>query len=239
MHEEYFRWYSPHIEKETEMLTFGYAGVPLIIFPTSMGRFYENKDFHLIDSISWFVNQGLVKVYCPDSFDNMSWYNKAIQPSWKVHNHICYEKMIMREVVEKATHDTGHYRVMTAGCSFGGFHAINIAFRNPHRFRNAISMGGAFDIKSFLWGHYDENCYFNNPVDYMYNLQYGHHYDYIKQMGIILASGEHDICKEDNLKLAGILQKNNIPHWLECNNGVGHDWGWWREQLPRFLGTIL
>lgn len=239
MYEQYHRWYSPYIERETEMLTFGYAGKPLIIFPTSMGRFFENKDFKLIDSIAWYIDNGLIKVYCPDSFDKMSWYNRSIPPPYKVLNHLAYERMIMHEVVERATYETGHYRVIAAGCSFGGFHALNIAFKNPHRFAYTISMSGAFDIKSFLDGYYDDNCYFNNPVDYMANMNHGQHYDMIREMGIILASGEHDACKGDNEYMSSLLRRNGIPHWFECNNGVGHDWGWWREMLPRFLGTIL
>jgi esterase/lipase superfamily enzyme len=238
MYEQYHRWYSPYIERETEMLTFGHAGIPLILFPTSMGSFFQNKDFGLVESLSWFVNNGLIKVYCPDSFDKMSWYNKHLPPPYKVLNHIAYERMIMHEVVERASYETGHYRVMTGGCSFGGYHCVNIAFRNPHRFSYTISMGGAFDIKSFLHGYYDENCYFNNPVDYMPNLNNGAYYEAVKNMGIILASGEWDICKGDNEYLSTILKRNAIPHWFECNQGVGHDWNWWREMLPRFLGII-
>jgi esterase/lipase superfamily enzyme len=31
-------------------------------------------------------------------------------------------------------------------------------------------MGGASNIKRFLDGYYDDNCYFNNPPDYLANL---------------------------------------------------------------------
>jgi esterase/lipase superfamily enzyme len=238
MYEQHHRWYSHHIERETDMLTFGYAGRPLIIFPTSMGRFFQNKDFKLIDSIAWFVDNGLVKVYCPDSFDNMSFYNRQIPPPYKILNHLAYERMILNEVVERATYETGHYRVMAAGCSFGGYHAANIAFKYPHRFSYMISMSGAFDIKPFMYGYYDNNVYFNNPIDYMANLNYGPVYDAIKNMGIILASGDWDPCKGDNQYMSSLLTRNGIPHWFECNQGVGHDWNWWCEMLPRFLGII-
>lgn len=240
MYEQYFKWYSPHIERDCEGLTFGHAGIPLILFPTSMGRYYENKDFKLVDSIAWFVDNGLIKVYCVDGFDKMSWYNRGIHPRHKVLNHLAYEKMILHEVIPKATYETGIHRVIAAGCSFGGFHALNIAFRHPHRFCYMISMSGAFDIKNFLNGYYDDDCYFNNPVDYVKNLKGGDTYNAIRNMGIILGTGEDDWqCKEQNKQMAGMLYDNGISYWLECNAGVGHDWNWWREMLPRYLGEVV
>lgn len=32
---------------------------------------------------------------------------------------------------------------------------------------HAISMSGAFAIRQFLQGYYDDNVYFNNSVDYL------------------------------------------------------------------------
>ena len=43
MNEHYFRWYSPWLSREFEMLAFGNAGgLPLIIFPTSFGSYHQN-----------------------------------------------------------------------------------------------------------------------------------------------------------------------------------------------------
>ena len=50
MKEEYFKWYSPNLNREVEMLVFGHAGYPVILFPTSMGSYQENKDQKLIES---------------------------------------------------------------------------------------------------------------------------------------------------------------------------------------------
>jgi esterase/lipase superfamily enzyme len=39
------------------MLVFGNGGGrPLILFPTSFGRYYQNRDFGLVDSIAWFID---------------------------------------------------------------------------------------------------------------------------------------------------------------------------------------
>ena len=66
MKEDHLRWYTQHLSREFEMLTFGHAGYPVIAFPTSLGRYYQNKDFHLIDSVAHLVDSGQVMIYCPD-----------------------------------------------------------------------------------------------------------------------------------------------------------------------------
>ncbi|MEZ7500271.1 hypothetical protein QO200_16165 [Flavobacterium sp. Arc3] len=55
MKEEYFKWYSPNLNKEIEMLVFGHSGYPVILFPTSMGSYHENKDMGLIESAKWYM----------------------------------------------------------------------------------------------------------------------------------------------------------------------------------------
>src|SRR5574338_1028153 len=105
MNEEYLKWHSDVIGKEFEMLTFGHAGIPVIIYPTSMGSYYQNRDFRLIEAVKWFVEQGLVKIYCPDSIDNDSFYNKNIHPAYRIANHNLYDRLILEEVVARASHD--------------------------------------------------------------------------------------------------------------------------------------
>ena len=48
MNREYHKWHSNDLGREMELLVFGHAGVPLLVFPTSMGRFYQYEDFGMI-----------------------------------------------------------------------------------------------------------------------------------------------------------------------------------------------
>jgi esterase/lipase superfamily enzyme len=61
--EQYVKWHSDILGRETEMLVFGEKGYPIIVFPTSMGRYFQNKDFKLIESVEWYVDNGYVKIY--------------------------------------------------------------------------------------------------------------------------------------------------------------------------------
>lgn len=216
------------------MLVFGDRGYPVVIFPTTMGRYFESKDFGLIESVAWFIDQGLVQIYCPDSFDKLSWYNKKIHPAQRVRNHIWYDKMATEEIVEKIRWNTGTGRVCVSGASFGGFHAANFAFKHPELVSHLFSMSGSFDIRQFMDDYYDDNVYFNNPVDFLPGLN---HPDLWK-MKIILGTSEWDICLDGNRKLSEILNSKGIEHWLDLRGWKAHDWPLWKEMLPHYLSLI-
>lgn len=237
--EKYYKWHSPNLGHETEMITFGHAGVPLILFPTSKGSYHENKDFGLVEAIYPFIATGHVKVYCVSSSDRESFYAYDIHPAHRIHNQECYDKMLLEEVLGQTFAETGHERVMVAGCSFGGYHAVNFAFRHPHRVSEVISMGGAFDIRQFFHGFYSEDVYFHNPVDFMPGLSDPFFLEPLHRMGIILGTGHEDICRGDNHRMAHILGLKGIPHWCDDRPGVGHDWPWWRVMLYEYLSLII
>ncbi len=238
MQEQYHKWYTQHLSRDFEMLVFGHAGFPLILFPTSKGKYYENKDHGLIESVASFIDEGKVKIYCPDGIDAMSWYNFIIHPADRVKTHIAYERTIINDVIEFAKFETGLAKVGLAGCSFGGYHAANLAFRHPDKIKYLFSMSGAFDIKEFIYGYYDDNCYFNNPPDYLPNLNDEWYLNNIKEMKIILGAGEKDLCLEENMRLSNILKEKNINHLLDIRPDAGHDWNWWREMFPQYLTKI-
>jgi esterase/lipase superfamily enzyme len=234
MNEEYKKWYSYNLNHDFEMLVFGHDGYPLILFPTSMGRYYEGKDFKMIESIRWFIDEGRIKVYCVDSIDALSWYNKSIHPEERVKNHICYDKLILEEVCGMARQETGHRKVMVAGCSFGGFHAINFAFRHPWLVSHVFSMSGAFDMRAQLEGFYNDDVYFNNPVDFVPN----DNNPELWNMRVVLGTSDRDICRADNERLSDILGEKGIGHWLDMRHNADHDWPIWREMLPQYLSEL-
>ena len=88
MTEQHVKWNSTTLNKEFEMLVFGEKGMPVIAFPTSMGRHFQNRDFKLIESVQKWIEAGDIKIYCPDGIDEQSWYNTKIHPADRVRNHL-------------------------------------------------------------------------------------------------------------------------------------------------------
>ena len=98
MNERYIKWYTPYLSREFEMLVFGNGGgLPLILFPTSGARYYENKDFGLVGSVVGYIDSGKITVYCPDAIDRESLYNKSIHPADRMRTHNAYENVVVHE----------------------------------------------------------------------------------------------------------------------------------------------
>lgn len=239
MKEEYHKWYSYHLNREFEMLVFGHSGHPIILFPTSHGRYYENKDHGLIASAAHLIELGKIKIYCPDGVDSDSWYNFSIHPADRVKTHIAYETLIINDVISYACHETGFDKVALAGCSFGGYHAANLAFKHPGLVDTVITMGGTFDLKEFIWGHYNDDFYFNNPLDYLTGLNDSFYLDEIKKMKIVFGIGTDDYYLGENRFISDILKGKGIDARLDVVPGEAHDWSEWKEMFPRYLSEIF
>ncbi len=233
MREHHLRWWTPWLSRDFDMLVFGEGGgLPLVLFPTSYGRYYQNKDFGLVESIRWFVDQGKVTVFCPDGIDGESWYNKGIHPADRIRTHEAYERVILNDVFDFARRACSAPRVAVGGASFGAFHAANVAFRHPAAVSHLFSLGGAFDVRQFLDGWYGDLAYFNNPPDFLQGCSDPWKYNH---MGIVLGTGEWDSCRDENFRLSEILQAKGIQHFLDDRKWCGHDWNWWCEMLPYYL----
>ena len=150
-----------------ELLVFGHGGVPVVVFPTSQGRFYEFEDRGMVGAIAHKIDNGEIQFYCLDSVDAESWYNRAVPPRWRIARHVQYDSYVIEEVLPLIRLKNWNPHLASLGCSFGGYHAVNIALRHPDRFTGFLSMSGAFDMSRFLNGYHDDDVYFNTPNSYL------------------------------------------------------------------------
>src|SRR5215210_2160671 len=82
--ENHVKWFSPRMRREMEMLVSGHAGAPVIVMPSSWGRFYEWKDFLMIDTLADKIDGGHIQLYGIDSFCAESWYSDQNPPPERV-----------------------------------------------------------------------------------------------------------------------------------------------------------
>jgi len=155
-----------------------------------------------------------------------------------------YDRYITDEVLPLIHKDSGNddVRPLTTGASLGAFLALNIYFKHPDLFRGVIAMSGGYDIKSYLDGYYDDNVYFNNPVDYLSNLSDEGILSILRQSNAItLMSGQGAYeAPERSREISDILKAKGIPHTLDLwGHDVNHDWPWWRKMLPHALGKLV
>ena len=190
-------------KRDMSLLQFGHAGRKILVFPTSQGRFFEYEDNKMIAAVADKLENGEIQIYCVDSVDGESWYNKQAHPYWRVQRHLQYERYIINDVFPLMWNRNWTPYTAVTGCSFGAYHAVNFAFRHPDMVNACVSMGGAFDIRQFLDGWYSEDVYFNNPPDYLANCTDGWRYNHMRT---VLATGEWDMCWERNEEFAAILR---------------------------------
>jgi esterase/lipase superfamily enzyme len=237
MNREYLKTYSWELGRDMEILQFGHSGTPLLAFPTSMGRFFDFEERGMIAALAPRIERGELHLFCADSVDSESWYNKNVHPRARVLRHLQYEGYLLHELLPLIHARNSTPRVAVTGCSFGGYHSMNFALKHPELVSQCVSMSGAFDIHQFLDGYYDDDCYFNCPPDFIPNLNDERYLSRFRQMRIVLGTGERDICLDENLRLSGILNSKNIPHWLDVwGDNTGHDWPWWQQMAIKFFG---
>ncbi|HTF67314.1 MAG TPA: hypothetical protein VK638_32005, partial [Edaphobacter sp.] len=90
MNREYHKWYSERLGRDMELLVFGHGGVPAIVFPSSQARFHEFEDRGMVASIGHKIDNGEIQLYCLDSLDAESWYNRNVPARWRVARQIQY-----------------------------------------------------------------------------------------------------------------------------------------------------
>ncbi|MBI3998423.1 MAG: esterase family protein [Armatimonadetes bacterium] len=234
MNREYSHWVSPNLGRSMETLVFGHAGAPVLVFPTTMGRFYQHEDFGVVAALTSKIDAGLIQLFCLDSVDAESWYNRAVPPRQRVLRHLDYERYILQEYLP-FIRQRNPGPLLVTGTSFGAYHAVNFAFRHPTQVAKLVAFSGRYDIKIFMDGHYDDDVYFNCPVDFLPNLTDEAYLEPLRRMKIALVCGEHDIALQSTRFISETLTARGVPNELAIWWGYTHDWPLWREAIPQYL----
>lgn len=219
-----------------EMLVFGHAGTPVLVFPTSGGRFFEFEDQGMVGALAGKIDAGQLQLFCVDSVNMESWYNRQVSPRRRIARHMQYEGYLLHEALPLIRQRNADAGLLALGCSFGGYHAVNLALRHPDLFSGFISLSGAFDLSGFLDGYYDRDCYFNLPTHYLPNLADPWYLDRFNRGTYVLASGWDDHCLEQNRSLDSILSSKRIAHQFhiwDAHNA--HDWPTWQQMARQYL----
>jgi esterase/lipase superfamily enzyme len=236
MKRAYHRWHSPSLNRDMELLVFGHAGARVLVFPTSMGRFFDWEDRGMIAALGEHLEHGWLQLFCLDSVDSESWYAKQRPPADRVRRHGQYDQYVLNEVLPFTARANANPFLIATGASFGAYHAVNFAFRHPELVGRVLGMSGLYDIKQFTDGWYDDNVYFNNPCDFVTQEHDPRRLEALRRMDIILAIGRDDPNCGNNQYLSAILWGKGIGNALRIWNGWAHDWPYWHDMIRLYIG---
>jgi esterase/lipase superfamily enzyme len=242
MNREYHKWHSIALQRDMELLVFGHGGRAVLFFPTRMARFFDYENWGIVDALRDRINNGELQLFCVDSIDNESFYNKRIHPADRINRHLAYEKYILNEVIPLIhTKNSGGY-MEVAGCSMGAYHAANMAFKHPRLFKRVICMSGRYDLTHSIQdfsdlfdGYSNQDIYFNMPQQFLANLSDKALLQSIREMEIILAIGETDPFINDNHYFNQLLWAKGIPNQFYVWHGYAHRPKYWQHMVKLYL----
>ena len=107
MRRDYHRWFAQALGRDMELLTFGHAGQPFIVFPTSEAAFYEYEDRGMVEAIADKIEVGAMQLCCVSTVDAESFFARGIGPRDRVARYLAYERYLMTDVVSFVQHGSG------------------------------------------------------------------------------------------------------------------------------------
>ena len=235
MKRDYRVWRSPALDRDMELLVFGDRGTPVIVFPTSMGRFYQWEDVGMVEHLAPRIEAGLLQLWCADSVDDESFYNRAAPAGDRALRHLAYDRYLTDELLPAARREANGADLVLAGASFGAFHAANVALRHPGIARAAVCLSGAFDASRWLDGSREGDAYFVSPLTFLPTLDDPALLEPLRRTEFVIATGAEDPNVDESKRLAAALQAKEIPAALHLWDGWAHDWPYWKEMVDTFL----
>ena len=235
MHREHVRWYSPRLERDMDLLVFGHAGARVLVFPSSMGKFYEWEDQGMIGALGEHLERGWIQLYCVDSVDSDSWYAKWKHPADRAFYHSRYDAYLRDEVIPLTQGNPNPF-LITTGASFGAYHALTFALRYPQLVGRTIGLSGVYDIREVTDGYTDQHIYPYNPAEFILGEHDPDRLAAMHRMDIILAIGRDDSLAGNSEYFSGRLWSKNIWHALRMWDGWAHDWPYWRQMIQTYIG---
>lgn len=234
MRRDFHRWYSPALGRDMELLIFGHAGPPCLVFPTSHGRFFEYEERGMVAALAPRIERGWLQLVCVESVFAESWYNYGLATDARMWREEQYEHYLLTEVIPLIQAINPNPYLIATGCSFGATEAVIFTLRHPGVVRRVIGLSGLYDLRRFF-AHYTQGLYFHNPVDFVPNLSDTWTLDRLRETDIILATGREDPNVWSNELLSRQLWERGIGNALRLWDGWCHDWPYWMQMIDRYI----
>jgi esterase/lipase superfamily enzyme len=225
------------------LVVHGHYGLPLLAFPTSGGDEWEMQNQKMVRTLTPFLEEGRIKLFCVRGASRESFYNSGAHPFHRSWMQRRYDEYIRWEVVPFIySHcQNDNVPISTMGMSLGAYHAANTLFKHPNVVKRCFAISGVYDLRRFMDGMYDDNFYFNNPVDYLANLSEPWYFEQLAGCDIHLATG----CgpwenASPTYQLSEVLHRKGIRHSLDdWGTEGGHDWSYWHHMMWEYVRRLF
>lgn len=226
------QWRSPSLGKDMTLHIYGEGGTPIIGFPTRGQKSEQWEEYGMTDAIAEQLENGYNQLFCVDSVDDESFLNDGIDPQKRLMRHNQYETYILEEVLPYIQEHNSINYLMLAGMDLGGYHVVNLALKHPRKFDKVIGLSGIYNIRPFFGDFYDDNVYYNNPVDFVPNINQQQLLSDLMSIDFRLVSYTRDNRKSYADKMAHIFRSKFIQHQLDVwDLESDEEWSLWQQML--------
>jgi esterase/lipase superfamily enzyme len=205
-------WKSPSLGREMKLMIAGKEGTPVIVFPSAFGDYFEWNDHHALDMLGEQIDSGYNQFFCLDSFAEDCFLNDKVPPVKRMIRFNHYQDYVMDEVLPFISEENSNPYLITTGVALGAYAALLMALKFPTQFNKVISLSGYFDISEHMGGVVDDYIYFNNPVEFIPNLNDEKLLGLINSVDIRLLNYKNDPTREKTRKMSDILWLKFIEH---------------------------
>ncbi len=249
METQYYKFYSPALNRDMECKLYGHAGRPVLFIPCQDGHFYDFENFKMAETWAPWIDSGQVMVLSIDTLDLETWSKRYEEPVGRIRRYEQWIAYITDEVVpflrglaNEKNNWSGFPGIMVFGCSLGATHAANLYFRRPDLFDRLLALSGIYTADYGFCGYMDGLVYNNSPVHYLANMPTDHEYIglyNLKKAVICVGQGAWEQ-PETTKRLKKIFEEKGINVWVDLwGYDCAHDWDWWYKQVVYFLPHLL
>ncbi|MGI6229735.1 MAG: esterase family protein [Tractidigestivibacter sp.] len=245
MNREQVTIHSKSLSKDMNVLIYGKAGWPMIVFQPEGMMSNSFEDNGLLESVADYIDAGTIQVFSVDSVDSEGWSARGGNNELRTDVIESYYDFVCNEVVPLvAERNESGRRPLTAGCSLGATHAMIAVLRRPDLFQGCIALSGGYDASYFFGDWMNEKLYLNSPVSFLPNTPENHPYlDLYRKRQFAVCTGQGE-GEEESIRTQRLLEQDfrdlNVDAWFDYwGTDVNHDWYWWKKQLRYFLPYVI